>query len=79
MKNRLVKGPVCEINKPQEGARQRTSRRGFKYLNNVVPRANPETVKGRLLLWGGEEAFSRRNEKTFNLPDNDDYTSLKQI
>lgn len=58
MKNRLVKGSVCAINKPQKGGRpEKMSRSGFKCLNNVITGANPKTVKGRPLLWGGETAF----------------------
>lgn len=59
MKKRLVKGPVCAINKPQPGGR-RMRRGGFPSLNNTTARmeANPKTM--------GKAASVGRTESTLS-------------
>ena len=48
---------LCNKQTPERGPAREDSSSGFMCLNNVITGANPKTVKGRLLLWGGETAF----------------------
>lgn len=79
MKKRLVKGPVCAINKPQPGG-QRTRRGGFPSLDNTTSRmkANPKTM-GKAACGGWTEGTISstlglaETGKAFNLPDDPSY------